>query len=476
MPPKKANSNNNDNSVQNSSLEVKQDPVPDSVNPTKLTQQPVIQNQQPSNADIMNAILGLTSRIEKLEQRQDAADAKFNHIINGANVNNSSDFQTPARNINASKNNNAGNISPTSTASTIEINSMISSSVNGNISINGPSTQSTAANKSAILSYKKSLVDKDLHPILNTKLELDVATAPKLGKSLTADEYINWYNKLKDIVLANPRFMFLFNNPIENAWKLCGGESWTKKLSDDDLDLYRWESSFINSIRSLFTYISRLVPDDILRGIKLHMVKDRGKYNIVTRLGFRSNVVLQLDSSLEPFYQDVYEFMQLLEQRYNTKDCNRIVELMKLFNGIRLEENEHPQTIFMKYQEIVTRIKAVYSSYQEQSESWMCFDILMRLPKMYDDAVKELFRLDIKSLKRDDVMKRLIAEYAQNNHSRTTEEDQIQEGKVSTDSSFGLEKQSESIAAAGYTVERICFKCGKVGHMMRVCPQKKSQI
>jgi hypothetical protein len=260
--------------------------------------------------------------------------------------------------------------------------------------------------------------------------------------------------------------MFLFNNSAETAWKLCGGELWTSNLLSNDLDLYRWEASFISSIRYLYMFITQLVPEDIVNGIRLHMIKDRGKYNIVARLGFRSNVVLQVNQSKEPFYQDVFNFMQLLEQRYNTKDCNRLLELIKIFNAIRLNKAEHPQAIFMEYQETINRIKAVYSDYPEPTESWMCFDILTRLPKMYGNAVKELFRSKIEDLKKDEVLKRLIAEYAQ--VYIDTEDVRIQEGELT---SVG----SQHIAAVAikkphtYSAERVCYGCGKPGHMIKQC-------
>jgi hypothetical protein len=452
MPSRSKKANNNFSSPTLTALdETKQD------TPTQVSTEPLAQTMhnppQPSLADIMNALLGLTARIDKLEQKQVDADVKTNQL----NAVNSNDFQTPIKNINA--------INTPPSLVFENSNNTHSTIVN---QINNSADPVMKMHNIAKSTSNKDLVDKDLHPILNTKLELDVNTAPKLSRSLSADEYINWYNKLRDIVLSNPRFMFLFNNSAENAWKICGGELWTRKLSSNDLDLYRWESSFINSSRYLFTFISQLVPEDIVHAIRLHMIKDRGKYNIASRLGFRSNVVLQLNCSSEPFYQDVFEFMQLLEKRYNTKDCNRVMELVKAFNAIKLDELEHPQTIFMKYQEVINRIKAVYPQYQEQSESWMCFDILTRLPRMYNHAVKELFRLDLHSLKKEDVLKRLVAEYSHNNT-----EHQMQEGESTTNYSVELEKQHNVLVALKGSATRVCYNCGKQGHMIRNCPTAK---
>jgi hypothetical protein len=148
----------------------------------------------------------------------------------------------------------------------------------------------------------RPIVDKDLHPILNTKFTLDSSNAPKLSKTImTADEYINWLHKVEDIVHANPRFMSVFNIAAETAWKQCGGERWTKALKDDDVDLLRWESCFLHAQRHLFTFITQLVPEDISRGITLQMKKDRGKYNLPVRLGFRSSVSRDQSCTLSSF-------------------------------------------------------------------------------------------------------------------------------------------------------------------------------
>lgn len=424
------------------------------------------QSVQPSLADIMNAITGLSSSVNILASRVVALECKGDNKENPS----SNDFQTPiqqSENVNATTNIST----PPNRSLVFENSNNTHSTIVNQINTNRDTVKMHSAVKS-ISNNNRDLVDKDLHPILNIKLELDVSNAPKLSRSLSADEYINWYNKLKNIVLSNPRFMFLFNNPAETAWKLCGGELWTGNLLNNDLDLYRWEASFISSIRYLYMFITQLVPEDIVNGIRLHMVKDRGKYNIATRLGFRSNVVLQVNQSKEPFYQDVFNFMQLLEQRYNTKDCNRLLELVKVFNAIKLDKVEHPQTIFMEYQETVDRIKSVYPEYPEPNESWMCFDILTRLPKLYDNAVKELFRSKVEDLKKDEVIKRLIAEYVQ-----ICFDTDVRGQEAVLDSL----DESQHIAAAAIkklykpNAERICYNCGKTGHIAKQCTvQKKS--
>jgi hypothetical protein len=288
-------------------------------NTAPVTSVPIVQTVQPDSMQaLMNMLLDikkgqtelkaeLTARIDTIEQKQ------FDH---------SNNFQTPVKNINT----------PISTQSTVVLE-------------NGSDIkQQTIHNKPT---RDRNLVDKDLHPILNNKLELDISNAPKLSSvSLSADEYINWYNKLKSIILANPRFRLLLTNKAEDAWRLCGGLQLTSSLLDEDLDCYRWESSFIYSLSHLYTFITRLVPEEIANGIRLHMVRDRGKYNVPSRLNFKSRIADQFDED-SPFIEDVYGFMKLLEERYNTKDCNRMLELMRAFKRLHLNRYDHPQTIFI---------------------------------------------------------------------------------------------------------------------------------
>lgn len=267
MPPKKSSENNNNNNVN--------DPVASINNTAPVVSSPIQSTQSDPMQVMMNMLLDIKNRLDVIEQKQ------FDNSNNN--------FQTPVKNVNT----------PTSTQSTVVLDN--SSDIKQNI--HHKTTRD------------RDLVDKDLHPILNNKLELDVSNAPKLSSvSLSADEYINWYNKLKAIILANPRFRLLLTNTAEDAWRLCGGLHWTSNLSHDDLDRYRWESSFVYSLSHLFTFISRLVPEEIVNGIRLHMVRDRGKYNVPLRLKFRSGIADQFDDD-SPFVEDVYGLMKLLEER-----------------------------------------------------------------------------------------------------------------------------------------------------------------
>ncbi|MGZ8925518.1 MAG: DDE-type integrase/transposase/recombinase, partial [Nitrososphaeraceae archaeon] len=438
MPPKKLSSNDNNvnNNVQDTQID----------NPVQPTASSLV--QQDTLQLILNSINGINSRLTAIEQKQ----AEFS-----ANAS-SNTYTTPVKSVNTPTSIN-------STATTVTIDNNVESK----------SAKSTIRDK--------NLVDKDLHPILNSKLELDLTNAPKLTSiSLSADEYINWYNKLKAIIYANPRFRLLLTNTAEDAWRFCGGLQWTSNLHDTDLDRYRWESSFVYSLNYLYTHISRLIPEDVFNGIRLHMLRDRGKYDVPTRLGFTSTITAQYNDD-SPFCEDVYEFMKLLEERYNTKDCNRLNELFKAFKRIHLGKGEHPQTIFTRYQETVNRIKTVYPDYKDQSEGFICFDILTRVGLTYNEVVKELFRKDVKSLKKEDVLKRLVAEYMHTNKENHTSDHKTSSyKKSSTQSTFKSTSRTTSIPTATaaeaqvqnkYNVERTCFRCFKAGHMAYNCPERK---
>ena len=353
-----------------------------------------------------------------------------------------------------------------------------------------PSSAQTTATQfnlsGSSISKDRSVADKDLHPILNLKLDLEKSTVPKLSDKITADEYINWYNKLKETVLANPRFMYLLSNPAEDAWKLCGGYMWTHKLIDNDVDLYRWESSFISSLRYLFAFISHIVPEDIIQGIRLQMQqREKDKYNVPVRLKFRSAVTMHLNNSDNQFYQDVYSLMKILEERYNVKDCNRLIELIHAFKRIHLNKYDHPQSVFMKYNEMVNRIRSVYPLFPDYPESWICFDILTRVSTtVYGDAVKELFRQDVQTLTKDKVLSRLIADYTQYNRTNNVLDAKNTNFRFSGKRSMhdkAAPGTSTATAAAAiapnnstsqYSAQRLCYRCNLPGHMAFNCPQK----
>ena len=285
---------------------------------------------------------------------------------------------------------------------------------NGNSNVNSPYSNSSLNNNKFSNNQNANYLDKDLYPILNNKLELDFASTPKLDNKFGADECANWHDKMKTIVDGNQRLRLLMVHPAEQAWNLVNAVESNNSLVFDETNTFKLERASSYSLQYLYNFICRCIPEDMTRGIKSHMLEKKDKYSAVHRLNFISKVATEFGPH-NPFVEDVYALMQLLELRFNSKDCNRLNQLHNMLKRLTLLPGEHPQTIFTKFDEINDRIRIVHPHWPRYHESTKCYLILGKLPRVYSYAVDEIYKKRVEELKEEDVIHRLASEFAKIN-------------------------------------------------------------
>ncbi|XP_056647144.1 uncharacterized protein LOC130451850 [Diorhabda sublineata] len=144
-----------------------------------------------------------------------------------------------------------------------------------------------------------------------------------------------------------------------------------------------------------------------------------------------------------------FDMWRTLETKYERKGLPGQLFLKKKLLSLKLEEGDSLEKFIMEFEETLRHLKATGVKTDEQD---IVCNLLMALPKSYETVVTIIENMPKELLTYKNVKKKLLAEYEKRKIARNYD---------------------VSSPAAAFLSDRVCYGCGKRGHIRSECWSQK---
>ena len=156
------------------------------------------------------------------------------------------------------------------------------------------------------------------------------------------------------------------------------------------------------------------------------------------------------------------EAWNILEQVYEPKSRQRIMQIKREFVRIRLKEGETMASYLSRMKIIAGYL---HDAGSEMKDEDLAYAMLSGLPDSYDALTMSLTNLEDAKFTSTEIKKMLLMEYER---KVSKEQDQEPKGELSA---YQVNKKSRS--SESKKGDKKCFNCGKVGHFIWQCKKTK---
>lgn len=180
--------------------------------------------------------------------------------------------------------------------------------------------------------------------------------------------------------------------------------------------------------------------------------------------------------------KDAKEMWDTLKEAFEPASRARIAHLRAEFMHVKFQPPETMAVFLGRLKQAKERLEGAGKKIDNDEYA---YQMLMHLPHEYGSVVQQLYLLEDKNFTPDSVKKTLLAEFDRLKFENYTEDGEYNNTNLNPSNlmmarkqrkpNLGKAKLKEASSGDFYQKKR-CFKCGRIGHIMRQCVQNKNKV
>jgi len=199
---------------------------------------------------------------------------------------------------------------------------------------------------------------------VDMNVKLPAADQLKLS-NVSMDQFVAWKNKLINNARGVPRCDGILTMDIDKSWTLFISRN--RRYTPQQL-----EEHYVLSHRMIWSNImSAIDPSVSIQLENMFRGKDPST-TIAHRLKFTNQEVMA--------YENAYDLLQALEDRYMQKSPYRFGQMFKALSELRYNDREDPQKFIAEYHDVHTKGRLMISFFPMYDDQAQAHDMLERLP------------------------------------------------------------------------------------------------